>query len=275
MRGSIATPGSATVRYGGNTSCIEVRHGSQIIILDAGTGLRQLGKALLEEFKDRPLNLTLLLSHTHWDHIQGLPFFAPIYEKRCHLRILGCEGARTGLVAALTGQMESTYFPVPFSQLPSNIEIEEFTDYDFAIGPVTVRAHRSNHPGVCVGYRLTTPDGRIVFFPDMEPRAGGTDRELIDYIQATDLLVLDSQYSLAEYKNHVGWGHGCVDNSVALALQARAKRLFLFHHDPDHADKKLDQFVRHARQLVARQKIRLKVDAAREGQVIKLAGKRL
>jgi phosphoribosyl 1,2-cyclic phosphodiesterase len=274
VRGSIATPGAATVRYGGNTSCIEVRHGRQIIILDAGTGLRQLGKALLEEFKDRPLNLTLLLSHTHWDHIQGLPFFAPIYEKRCHLRILGCEGARTGLVAALTGQMESTYFPVPFSQLPSNIEIEEFTDYDFAIGPVQVRAHRANHPGVCVGYRLVTPAGRIVFFPDMEPHSGGTDRELLEFIQGTDLLVLDSQYDLAEYAKHIGWGHGCVDNSVALALQARAKRLFLFHHDPDHTDRKLDQFVRHARRLVARQKAPLNVEAAREGQVIKLTAKK-
>ena len=173
MRGSIATPGPTTVRYGGNTSCIEVRHGGEIIILDAGTGLRQLGKSLLKEFNGSTLNLTLLLSHTHWDHIQGLPFFAPIYEKRCRLRILGCEGARTGLVAALTGQMESTYFPVPFSQLPSNIEIEEFTEYDFAIGPVQVRAHRSNHPGLCVGYRLVTPDGRLVFFPDMEPRLEG------------------------------------------------------------------------------------------------------
>lgn len=250
-----------------------MRHGGEIIILDAGTGLRKLGRSLLEEFKGRPLNLTLLLSHTHWDHIQGLPFFAPIYEKRCRLRILGCEGARTGLVTALTGQMESTYFPVPFSQLPSNIEIEEFTDYNFSIGPVQVQAHRANHPGVCVGYRLVTPDGRLVFFPDTEPRQGGADRGLIEFIEGTDVLILDSQYDLAEYQKHVGWGHGCVDDSVALALQAHAKKLFLFHHDPDHADKTLDQFVKHARKLVARKKARLKVDAAREGAVILLGKK--
>lgn len=270
MRGSIATPGATTVRYGGNTSCIEVRHGGEIIVLDAGTGLRQLGKSLLAEFKNRPLNLTLLLSHTHWDHIQGLPFFAPIYEKRCHLRILGCEGARNGLVAALTGQMESTYFPVPFSKLPSNIEIEEFTDGNFSVGQVEVRAFRANHPGVCVGYRLVTPDGRLVFFPDTEPRQGGADRELIEFIKGADVLILDSQYDLAEYQTHQGWGHGCVDDSVALAEEAGVKRLFLFHHDPDHEDKKIDQFVKHARALAARHKSKLKVDAAREGLVITL-----
>ena len=111
MRGSIATPGLGTVRYGGNTSCVEIRNGDEIVILDAGTGLRLLGQSLLAEFKRQPLSLTLLISHTHWDHIQGLPFFAPIYDARCRLRILGGEGARKGLVAALTGQMESTYFP--------------------------------------------------------------------------------------------------------------------------------------------------------------------
>ena len=110
--------------------------GDEIIILDAGTGLRALGRSLLAEFKKQPLNLTLLLTHTHWDHIQGLPFFGPIYDPRCRLRILGCEGARKGLVNALTGQMESTYFPVPFAKLPSNIEIEELKDFNFNIGPV-------------------------------------------------------------------------------------------------------------------------------------------
>ena len=274
VRGSIATPGAGTVRYGGNTSCVEVRHGGEIIILDAGTGLRQLGRALLEEFKDGPLNLTLLLSHTHWDHIQGLPFFAPIYEARCHLRILGCEGARTSLMAALTGQMESTYFPVPFSQLPSNIEIEEFTDYDFALGAVQVQAHRANHPGVCVGYRLVTPAGRMAFFPDTEPLAGGTDAAMIEFVRQADVLILDSQYNLAEYKKHVGWGHGCVDDSVALALQAGVRKLFLFHHDPDHNDRTIDQFVKHARQLAAPQKSGLKIEAAREGAVIQLGGRR-
>jgi phosphoribosyl 1,2-cyclic phosphodiesterase len=270
VRGSIPTPGPATVRYGGNTSCVEVRSGDDIIILDAGTGLRALGRALLAEFKNKPLSLTLLLTHTHWDHIQGLPFFAPIYDPRCRLRILGGEGARKGLVNALTGQMESTYFPVPFAKLPSNIQIEELKDFNLNVGSVCVRAQRANHPGHCVGYRLFSPEGLVAFFPDTEPRQGGEDREMIEFLRDVDVLILDSQYDSAEYKKHIGWGHGCVDDSVALAVQAGVKRLCLFHHDPDHDDKKIDSLVRHARRLVAGRRAKLKVDAARELQTIVL-----
>jgi phosphoribosyl 1,2-cyclic phosphodiesterase len=272
VRGSIPTPGGSTVRYGGNTSCVEVRHGGHLVILDAGTGLRGLGKALLAEFKNRPLNLTLLVTHTHWDHIQGLPFFAPIYNPRCRLRILGAPGTRDGLVSALTGQMESTYFPVPLAEVPGNIEIQEVADFNFSIGPVQVRAQRSHHPGLCFGYRLSSPDGAIVFFPDSEPR-GGEDGEMREFIRGADVLILDSQYAAAEYQNHIGWGHGCLEASVALALNAGVRRLCLFHHDPDHDDKIIDAFVRHARRLAAKAKSKMKVDAAKEGMTIQLGGK--
>jgi len=270
VRGSIATPGPATVRHGGNTSCIEYRCGDEIIILDAGTGLRKLGQSLLAEFKNQPLNLTLLLTHTHWDHIQGLPFFGPIYNPRCRLRILGNEGARKGLVAALTAQMESTYFPVPFDKLPSNIEIEELKDFSFDIGPVLVRALRANHPGMCVGYRLFSPDGLIAFFPDTEAHVVGEDGDMVEFVRDADVLILDSQYDKAEYKKHVGWGHGCVDHSVALALKAHVKQLCLFHHDPDHDDRRMDELVKYARNLVAKKKSKMKVEAAREGMTIQL-----
>jgi phosphoribosyl 1,2-cyclic phosphodiesterase len=274
VRGSIPTPGRATVRYGGNTTCIEIRIGDDIIILDAGTGLRLLGQSLLKEFKHKPLNLTLLITHTHWDHIQGLPFFGPIYDAKCRLRILGGEGARKGLVAALMGQMESTYFPVPFSKLPSNIEIEELREFNFAVGSTLVRALRANHPGFCVGYRLFSPSGLICFFPDTEPRPGGDDRDMIDFIRDADVLILDSQYDHDEYHQHTGWGHGCVHDSVNLAMRAGVKRLVLFHHDPNHDDKTIDQFVHYARALVRKQRSKLKVEAAREGLTIELNGAR-
>ena len=273
MRGSIPTPGPTTVHYGGNTSCVEVRAGGEIILLDAGSGLRALGRSLLAEFKNKPLKLTMLLTHTHWDHIQGLPFYGPIYDSRCRLRILGRKGARKGLVNALTGQMESSYFPIPFHKLPSNIKIEELKDFNFNIGPVRGRALRANHPGLCVGYRLAWHDRAIAFFPDTEPRHGGDDPKMIEFVRNADVLILDSQYDSAEYRRHAGWGHGCVDDSVALALQAGVKQLCLFHHDPDHDDKRIDGLVRHARRLVAKQKGKLKVDAAREGMTINLSQK--
>lgn len=273
VRGSIPTPGAGTVRYGGNTSCVEVRVGRQIIILDAGTGLRPLGRELLAESGGHPLNLTLLLTHTHWDHIQGLPFFGPIYNSRCRLKIWGCEGARKGLTGILTGQMESTYFPVSFGTLPSNIEIHELKKFDFKIGSIRVKAMRANHPGVCVGYKLFTPHGTIAYFPDNESRVGGPDRGMIEFLRDTDVLILDSQYDSTEYKQHAGWGHGCVDDSVELALRANVKRLCLFHHEPDHSDKQMDALLNHARKLVTKQKAKLRVDAAREGMVIELGGK--
>src|SRR5215831_9978301 len=172
VRGSIPTPGPTTVKYGGNTSCVEVRADGEIIILDGGTGLRALGRHLVTEFNGKPLNLTLLLTHTHWDHIQGLPFFMPLYEPKNRLRILGYEGARHGLQNVLTSQMETPFFPIGFRQVPANVEIRELLDMHFDIGRVHVKACLANHPGICVGYRLFTSAGSIAFFPDNEPHYG-------------------------------------------------------------------------------------------------------
>ena len=291
VRGSIPSPGPGTVRYGGNTSCLEVRAGGEIIILDAGTGLRPLGRELMTEFKDRPFNLTLLLTHTHWDHIQGLPFFRPIYEPQCRLRILGYEGARKSLVNVLSGQMESPYFPVLFDELPGNVQIEELKELEFRVGSVRVQAWFANHPGICVGYRIFTDDGSVAFFPDNEPhtrlhkplpvpKADGKaaldyalaqEEKMVGFIRGVDALILDSQFDAEEYKSHVGWGHGYVDYAVTLALKAGVKKLFLFHHDPDHDDTKVESMLAHARKLVTGQKGSLQVDAAREGMVVELA----
>lgn len=290
VRGSIATPGPTTVGYGGNTSCIEVRAGGQIIILDAGTGLRSLGRELAREFNDTPLELNLLLSHTHWDHIQGLPFFQPLYRPNNRIRILGYEGARSGLFKILSSQMESPYFPVGLKELPSNVEIDELRDMDFQLGSVRVEAFFANHPGICVGYRLTTRDGSIAFFPDNEPPhrlqhqtapavgdeaarrefAEAESRKLVEFLRGVDVLILDSQYDCEEYEAHMGWGHGCVEDVVQLAVDAGAKQLFLFHHDPDHDDAKVTNMVEQARQLAMRLKSAIKIEAAREGLVVPL-----
>jgi phosphoribosyl 1,2-cyclic phosphodiesterase len=293
VRGSIPTPGPGTVRYGGNTSCVEVRAGGQIFILDAGTGLRHLGLELSREFRDRPLELTLLLSHTHWDHIQGLPFFQPLYHPNNRIRILGYEGARSGLFKVLSLQMETPNFPVGVNELPSNAEIEELHSLDFQLGAVRIQACRANHPGICVGYRLSTPDGSIAFFPDHEsphrlqhrPAAAGVSessprelaedqsRNLVEFLRDVDVLILDAQYDSAEYERHKGWGHGCVEDVVRLAVEARAKKLFLFHHDPDHDDARVDAMVREARLLATALNSPVQVEAAQEGFSLSLTGR--
>lgn len=160
VRGSIPTPGASTVRYGGNTTCVEIRTDGEIIVLDAGSGIRLLGMELEKEFGDRPIRLTLLITHTHWDHIQGLPFFQPVYNSKNQIRVLGYEGARAGLAAIIAGQMETPFFPVSMRDLPSNIAIEELKEMEFSIGKVRVRAKFANHPGICAGYRLFTSGDR-------------------------------------------------------------------------------------------------------------------
>jgi phosphoribosyl 1,2-cyclic phosphodiesterase/CheY-like chemotaxis protein len=284
VRGSIASPGPNTVFYGGNTSCVEVRADGEIIVLDAGTGIRELGLSLRREFKE-PLHVTLLLTHTHWDHIQGFPFFLPAYDPKNTVRILGYEGARQGLAATLGAQMESPYFPVGMKELPSNLDIEELRDMEFTVGKVRVKAMFMNHPGICVGYRLETSGGSIVFIPDNEPFrrmhskpgtadpnalkfAAQQDDKLVDFIRAADVLIIDSQYDAKEYESHIGWGHACVDDVAELATRAGVKQLFLFHHDPTHDDERVSRMLAHARQLAGNG---THVEAAREGLEVLLS----
>jgi phosphoribosyl 1,2-cyclic phosphodiesterase/CheY-like chemotaxis protein len=286
VRGSTPAPGPGTVQYGGNTSCVEIRAKGELIILDAGTGLRLLGKQLAEEFKDQPLNVTLLLTHTHWDHIQGLPFFQPVYQPQNRVRILGYEGARHSLGNVLSSQMENPFFPVTLRELPANLQIEELKEMKFSIGRVRVEACFANHPGICVGYRLFTGESSIAYFPDNEPNfyadtgnekasqeyAQGQERKLIAFLRGLDILIMDAQYDREEYQSRMGWGHACLDDVVALALKAEVKKLFLFHHDPDHDDAKVSQMAEYARKLVKSQNGKLLVEAAKEGLVVELAG---
>lgn len=295
VRGSIATPGDSTLKYGGNTTCIEVRADGELIVLDAGTGIRNLGRKLAAEFKSQPIEVSILISHTHWDHIQGFPFFIPAYSSQNQIRIMGYEGARVGLQSVLSSQMESPFFPVSMQQLPGYLQVEELKEMEFMIGQVKVRAAFMNHPGICVGYRLETSGGSIAFLPDNEPHsrlrmapatesaqsyevlayAQKQDEKLIEFIRDCDVVIMDSQYDAAEYRTHIGWGHTCVDDAVALAVIAKVKQLFLFHHDPDHDDAKVDSMAEWARELAAIHGSNVVVEAAREGVevVLNRAGK--
>ncbi len=294
VRGSIPVPGAATVRYGGNTSCVEVRADGEIIVLDAGSGIRPLGIALEKEFGERPIQMALLITHSHWDHIQGLPFFQPAYNGKNHIRVLGYEGARAGLGVILAGQMETPFFPINLRDMPGNIAIEDLKEMEFHIGRVRVEAKFLNHPGICAGYRLFTSTGSVAFLPDNEPydllKMQLAEREdvsaeegrayarierskLVDFLAGSDLLMIDTQYTDEEYQKHVGWGHGSLSSVVSLALDANVGRLLLFHHDPDHDDAMIDDMVERARHLVVESGKRLEVEAAREGAEVWLGAK--
>jgi phosphoribosyl 1,2-cyclic phosphodiesterase/CheY-like chemotaxis protein len=294
VRGSIPVPGPATIGYGGNTTCVEIRTGGEIIILDAGSGIRELGLSLEREFGPAPINVTLLLTHTHWDHIQGLPFFLPAYKAKNSIRVLGYEGARAGLATILAAQMEVPFFPVSWKDLPGTIKIHELKKMDFSVGNVKVHAKFVNHPGICAGYRLFTKEGSVAFLPDNEPfeplklrlaerdgthpnkaraQAAIERSKLVEFLKDTDILILDAQYTDEKYMEHIGWGHGALSRVVSLALEARAKKLFLFHHDPAHDDQKIEEMVERARFLVAESGRKLEVEAAREGAEIWLSGR--
>lgn len=288
VRGSIPTPGPSTVRYGGNTACVELRADGELMILDAGTGIRPLGLELMKEFKDRPLALSLLITHTHWDHVQGFPFFPPAYNPKNQIHIHGFEGAWQSLEGIFSGQMESPYFPIGLKQMPGNIQFSELREMEFAIGKVRAQAAFINHPGVTVGFRLNTSTGSVAYLPDHEScfrmRSLSTgsgpakpeelafarreDEKTLRFIEGVDVLIMDAQYDVEEYRSRVGWGHSCVDDSVELAVRARAKKLFLFHHDPTHDDDKVDLMAAHGREVAAWHGGTLEVEAAREGLVV-------
>ena len=284
VRGSIPVPGPGTVRYGGNTSCIEIRADAQLIVLDAGSGIRELGLALENEFGSRPINLSLLITHLHWDHIQGFPFFGPAYNDKNQIQILGYDGTRPGLDEILKRQMATPFFPVAFYDLAGKIKIEKLDSMDFKIGNVRVLSKFMNHPGVCVGYRIVTSKGSIAYLPDHEPyeasklhsvkahllsaeqaqkRARKGRAELVKFLQDCDILILDAQYTDEEYKAHVGWGHGSLSTAISLAVDASVRRLVLFHHDPTHNDKMIDHMVHTARKLASKSESDLEVDGAR------------
>lgn len=254
-RGSISTPGRTTEKYGGNTPCVTVRHQDTIIILDAGTGIRNLGLDLSDEFEEKghPMTLHLFLSHTHWDHIQGLPFFQPAYNRKTRLTIYGSPNKERFLASILKGQMDFEYFPVAMSAFAADISIQEISEEVIHLGPVVIDwEEQVLHPGGSVRYRLSINGKKIVYATDVEldtifqDREGDEENETLarnylDFIQNADLLIADGQYTGEEYTGKVGWGHSSVPKTLEIAARSRVKQLAIFHHDPQHSDKFLDE----------------------------------
>ena len=243
-RGSIPAPGQKNAHFGGNTSCTELRFGKELIIFDAGTGLRELGIKLASEGK---LSASILFSHYHWDHIMGLPFFVPGYNPKNHFRIYGESKHGISLRSILGGQMAFPYFPVSLEEMLSRMEfIEIGPGQDFTIGRVKVHTFRSNHPDGCLAYRLIH-SGRVITYATDTEHFTEPDRNLIRAAKNADILFYDSQYTESEYPEKVGWGHSTWIEGVKLAKAADCRRLILFHHDPSHDDEQIQEIERLAR----------------------------
>ena len=264
VRGSIATPGPSTALVGGNTSCVEVTCGDTRIVLDAGSGLRVLGDHLVTK---GPTETTILLSHLHWDHIQGLPFFVPIYVPGNQVNVITGPSGVMGLEAALRRQMCAPFFPVEFDEVAPQLRPRDVPARDrFFVGPVRVTIARLNHPDPVYGYRLEAGGKTIVYATDTE-HYSCVDPALRQLAAGADILIYDAQYTPEEYPGKVGWGHSTWQAGVELARAAGVGQLVLFHHDPRRTDAQLAE-------LEARAAVALPgTIAAREGMVL-VAGER-
>ncbi|MFH0798895.1 MAG: MBL fold metallo-hydrolase [Pseudomonadota bacterium] len=266
VRGSIATPGRSTARVGGNTACLEIKTGKALIICDAGTGIRPLGLSLARRFGEKPIAAHLLLSHLHWDHYIGLPFFKPLYSKKNRFTIAGPKGGRLGFGAALSRVVNPPFFPVPFSMIPAGLKFRTLPEGCFRIGDVEVNAKALNHPGGSFGWRFSFKDGRsLVYVTDNEPVKGPELRRTIEWIDGADILIHDAQYSPETYPCHRGWGHSPFTYPIELAKEAGVKKLFLFHFDPGDDDRHLGRVLKKARAIARRSQPALAVELAKEG----------
>lgn len=277
-RGSLPKPGPDTLRYGGNTSCVEVRSADgTLVVIDCGTGAHALGRALVAEGLREG---HLLISHTHWDHIQGIPFFEPLFDERNEWNIYAPNTLNDSVRDALAGQMQYTYFPITMEALGASIEYHDLVEGTFRIADITIRSRYLNHPALTLGYRLEVDGRAVVYACDHEPFAkddmSGTgaaalqNERHIEFLRDADLVIHDAQYTEAEYPDRRGWGHSTAEYAVNACLAANVKALALTHHDPWRSDDELDRIVANLRTQLEERQQGLELFAAAEQQSIAL-----
>ena len=281
-RGSIATPGPGTVRFGGNTSCVSVTtSGGACFIFDCGTGARPLGAELMAH-PPKPISATILLSHTHWDHIQGFPFFAPLFAPGNQITVCGPEGSGQSLREVLSGQMEFAYFPIEIGQLPATITFRELGEGTHEIGGARIIAQYLHHPAMTLGYRIEADGAAVVYLCDHEPfsetlwhehpasshaesivHAG--DRRHARFMAGAGLVIHDAQYTPEEFLSKKNWGHSTYEYAVGLAAAAGVRQLALTHHDPTHDDAFVEAIEQRARGYAEQLGYAVRVCCAYEG----------
>jgi phosphoribosyl 1,2-cyclic phosphodiesterase/CheY-like chemotaxis protein len=277
-RGSTPSPGPNTQRYGGNTPCTVMRLGKEIIIIDAGTGLRELGNSLMKEFQNKPISAHLFIGHTHWDHIQGFPFFTPAYLPQNRFWIYGVHGTTQSFEEVLKGQMSPTYFPVAMREMAARADVIELAG-PLRLGEMKVSYHYLNHPGITVGFRFETREWTVCYISDHEPygklnNMGGysvkEDEAVAQFVHGADLLISEAQYTEDEYKIKKTWGHSTFSDVISLAVKSEVKKLALFHHDPAHTDEMMDKYVAECKDFVSRNNHNIDVFGAQEGMTLEL-----
>ena len=275
-RGSIPSPGPKTVEFGGNTTCLEVCSEDLRIIFDAGSGIRPLGQDLVERGRNA---VHIFLTHFHWDHIQGFPFFAPLYDPEDIIRVIGPKQKDIDVQNLFAGQMGPIYFPIPFSFVAAEMEFEHLNAGSYEVGPFEIEAMRVRHASFVNGYKIKV-DGRVIcFIPDNElegdmyPDVGPNFRErLVEFCGDADLLLHDSMYTAEEYPQRLGWGHSTFEQTLQLAQDAGVKELLFCHHDPTRTDYELSAIVAKMREDAARSGSGMTINAARERVDYRLDG---
>jgi phosphoribosyl 1,2-cyclic phosphodiesterase len=291
VRGSIPTPGKHTVRYGGNTPCLELRlDDDRLLIFDAGTGIRSFGDYLINSGES--VKAHLFISHPHWDHIQGFPFFKPAFIPGNELSIIGTERSEKSLSEIISEQMNRIYFPVQLHDLKAKIKFIPITDEgEMKVHDALVKMIYVNHPGFALGYRVEYKGRTLIYISDNEPfdnataammnnfepsvrerfiKAGTNDpnQRIIDFCQGADVLIHDSTYTPEEYIDRVGWGHSDYLFSLRLAAEANVRRLYLFHHDQNHSDEKVDDILKKCKKELRSRGYKFECEAAVENTTI-------
>jgi len=274
VRGSVPTPGADTVEFGGNTSCVELLAGGERLILDAGTGIRLLGEKMALE--EELLEARVFLTHFHWDHIQGFPFFAPLHNPRFRLQIFGPQQHDVEIRTLFARQLGPVYFPVPFRYVGAETSFIHFNEGTRQEGPFRIQALRMRHPSFTVGYRIEVEGQVVCYIPDHEIQGSeyAVDEDpswreaYATFVRGADLLLHDAMYTEEEYPRRIGWGHSTYEQVIRCAIDEGVRRVLLFHHAPDRSDRELTELVERYRERYVTEAIQ--IDAASEGQVLLL-----
>jgi phosphoribosyl 1,2-cyclic phosphodiesterase len=272
VHGTLPVPGVRTLRYGGNTPCVSVEVGGEpLYVFDCGSGIKGLSDRLLAMQQGR-ITVRIFLSHPHWDHINTIPFFAPLYTPGNQIEIHGPYQGDLSIEQVVSAQMESVYFPVTIREFGAHLLFRDLREESLDFGPVRVDTMLLSHPGYCLGYRLSCRGRRICYITDNELYLRGDPRRdehylerLAEFVRGADVLITDTTYRDHEYPGKVGWGHSCVSEVAELAARARVKRLHLFHHDPDQSDDDIDLKLAETRAALAKHGASVVCEAPAEG----------